>query len=191
MNPEPASPVQHLIRGVRARLEDMSRTSLLNRRGPIGTESNLPGRVRFRCEALVGNDEAQGRLTNNLRNLPGVSSVEVNVLSGSILIHYDDEVLTPELLFTAVLKLLGLEDEFLTTPQPALAGELKKVGSSLNRAVYDMTGGTTDLWTSLFIVLAVVGVYKLRREPGNAFPGGGTLLWWTFNSLLREKPGEM
>jgi len=181
------SPVTNLVEGIKSGLKDLTRRSLLDYHGPIKTESNLPGRVRFRCAVLAGASDTGAFLAESLNKLPGVSSVEVNGVSGSALIHYDPERLSPEILFTAMLKLLHLEDEFLRTPQPFLAKEIRNVGSSLNRAVYDLTCGLTDLWTSLFILLAVLGFSKLKTDPTRALPGGITLLWWAYISLMKEK----
>lgn len=191
MPSETASPLGSLIQGIKCYLEDCSKPSLLNRTGPINTMSNLPGRVRFRCDKLIGNTDAGTILTENLTKIPGVGSVEVNIISGSALILYDTQGLSPELLFTAMLKLLGLEDEFLRTPQPTLAREINAMGNSLNRAVYDLTGGVTDLWTTMFIVFALVGISKLRKDRVAAFPGGVTLLWWVYNSVIKDKPGNV
>lgn len=180
------SPVTNLVERIKSGLRDFARPSLLDCDGPIKTASNLPGRVRFRCAALIGASDTGAFLTDSLNKLPGVSSVEVNGVSGSALIYYDPERLSPEILFTAMLKLLRLEDEFLRTPQPFIANELRNVGSSINRAVYDLTGGLTDLWTSLFVILAVAGFAKLKRDPAGSLPGGITLLWWAYNSLMKE-----
>lgn len=181
------SPVTNLVKGIKYGLKDLTKTSILDCHGPIKTESNLPGRVRFRCAILAAAPDTGTFLSDSLGKLPGVSSVEVNGISGSALIHFDPDKLSPEILFTAMLKLLHLEDEFLRTPQPFLAREIRNVGNSLNRAVYDLSGGVTDLWTSLFLILAAVGFAKLKSDPARALPGGITLLWWAYISLMKEK----
>lgn len=162
------------------------RFSLLSFSGPVDTASNLPGRVRFRTKAVIGSKAARGLLVENLQKIKGVKSVEVDLISGSILVRYDPEAITPEILFAAIIKLLDLESEFLSTPQPVLARELREVAGSLNRTVYELTGGVTDLHTLFLIGLGVFGIYLFRRDGARAFPGGFTLLWWMYSSMLRN-----
>lgn len=177
----------HLSGAIKSVWDRLFPSSILDFRGPIETVSNLPGRVRFRTETLIGNEQAEAATVENLPKIPGVQSVQVNVTSGSVLILYDPEELSPELLLTAMLKLLGLEEEFLRTPEPAVARELRNIGESLNRTVYEVTGGLVDLRTAILITLAAGGMYKLGRDSLRAFPAGFTLLWWAYTSLLRGK----
>lgn len=160
--------------------------SLLSFSGPVETVSNLPGRIRFRVNAIIGREAAKVTLVENLQKIKGVNSVEVNLISGSVLVSYQPQAIAPEILFTAIIKLLDLESEFLRTPEPVLAKELREVATSLNRTVYELTGGIADLHTALLISLALFGVYMFRKDPLRAFPGGFTLLWWAYSSLPRN-----
>lgn len=118
-----------------------------------------------------------------------MNSVEVNLISGSVLIHYQPEVINPEILFVAIIKLLDLESELLSTPDPFLGREIREIGDSLNRTVYELTGGMTDFHTLLLISLAVFGIYMFRRDSLRAFPGGITLLWWAYSSFRSNAEG--
>jgi len=160
--------------------------SILSFSGPVETTSNLPGRTRFRTSAIVGREAARDLLVENLPKIRGVTSVEVNLISGSVLIHYQPEAITPEILFAAIIKLLDLESEFLSTPQPILAREFREVGASLNRTVYELTGGLVDFHTLLLISLAVFGIYMFRRDPVRAFPSGFTLMWWAYRAFATD-----
>jgi len=173
--------------GILGRMTDLlgraAGSSLLSFSGPIVTASNLPGRVRFRSQAVVGNESAKATLTETLPRIHGVRSVEINVVSGSVLIWYDSQTIAPDVLFVALLKLLDLEEAFLNPPPPLLARELKDVAQSVNRAVYDLTGGMTDLKTLLMVGFLAVGAYKLRQQGFASFPTGLTLLWWSYIGL--------
>lgn len=57
--------------------------------------SYIPGRVRLYSNKLINNQENCNEVTNYLRKYPELSEVEVNPVSGSILIKY-----TPQLLHT-------------------------------------------------------------------------------------------
>ncbi len=66
-----------------------------------GTEvvSALPGRVRLRNKAVVGNDELSKKLTDFLTGFDGVTGVVTDLDTGSVTIFYDEAVIdaTPKL----------------------------------------------------------------------------------------------
>jgi hypothetical protein len=163
--------------------------SLLQCGGPIDTVSNLPGRVRFRITAVQGDESAGAAIIENLQRLPGVESVEFTRITGSVLIRYECDQLSPELLLVALLKILDLEEQFLETPRPVLARELSELSDSANRTVYHITGGLTDLWTAVLVALLVLGISRVARDRLNAIPGGLTLLWWAGTLLFRLRSG--
>jgi len=119
-----------------------------------------------------------------LPTLDGVQSVEVNAATGSVLVCYRVGQVEPELLFAALVRLLGLEEELDQTPRPGIVKELRSFVDSLNRVVHDRTGGLLDFTSALMIVLAAVGITKLLRDGKAAVPGGFTLLWWGIHQLL-------
>src|SRR5271157_2107595 len=173
--------------GILGRMTDLlggrAGSSLLSFAGPIVTLSNLPGRVRFRSQVVVSNETVKATLSDTLPRIQGVRSVEVNVTSGSVLIRYNPETITPDVLFVALLKLLDLEEAFLNPPPPLLARELRDVGQSVNRAVYDLTGGLADLKTLLMVGFFAVGAYKLRQQGFASIPSPVALLWWAYIGL--------
>jgi len=119
-----------------------------------------------------------------LPTLDGVESVEVNATTGSVLVRYREGRVEPELLFAALVRLLGLEKELEQTPQPTFVTEVRSFVDSLNRVVYDRTGGLVDFTSGLMILLATIGMTKLLREGKTSVPSGFTLLWWTMHQLL-------
>ena len=60
--------------------------------GVMGYVHHIPGRIRLRAVALKGNSADANVLTRWLESLSGVEDVEVNLLTGSVLIHYRPEV---------------------------------------------------------------------------------------------------
>lgn len=152
--------------------------------GPVQTAHTMPGRVRFAVPTLVGNEKRGAFLSEKLETLPGVTSVQVSSVTGSVLIRYHEEMVQAELLFAAVVRLLGLDAELERPPKPILVRELRSVLDSLNRVVHDRTGGLLDFTSALLIVLAGVGAKKLFSEGAKAMPGGFTLVWWGLHQLL-------
>jgi len=156
------------------------------RTGPVQTAHCLPGRIRFRIPSLIDDSQQADLLREKLPTLRGVESLNVTVSTGSVLVCYREKELPGELLFAALVRLLGLEKELETTPQPTVVKELRSVMDSLNRVVYDRTAGLLDFQSSILILLAAVGVKKLMDGRANVLPAGATLLWWGLNRLLDQ-----
>ena len=105
------------------------------RTGPVQTAHWLPGRVRFRVAPLVEDERAGSLVSEKLARVQGVDAVDVSPATGSVLVRYREGVVEPELLYSALVRLLGLEDRLKRPPQPALTREIRNVLDSLNRAV--------------------------------------------------------
>lgn len=163
-----------------------AQSPLLALKWPIVTKHLLPGRVRFHIPLLVGDDAGVTRIEDQLSGVEGVDSVEANQISGSVVICYQPEKIAPELLFAALIRLLGLEKELEQTPPPLIAKEIRNIGEALNRAVYTSTDGLVDLWTTIPLVLLVLGARRIIREQTLTFPTGFTLVWWAYMALFRR-----
>jgi len=66
---------------------------------------HVPGRLRIRIPALKRNAEKARVLTKALSHVSGIQSVEANLLTGSLLVHYDPCVSNA----AAVLSAAGIE----------------------------------------------------------------------------------
>lgn len=154
------------------------------RTGPVQTAHWMPGRVRLRVPSLAEDGAGAALLQAKLPTIQGVQSVTLNPATGSVLIVYREEKVRPELLFAAVVRLMSLDAEWERMPQPVVTRELRQLLGSVNRLVYDRTGGLIDLWSAGLILLAAVGIQRLLVQGTRAFPAGLTLLWWGLASLL-------
>ncbi len=161
-----------------ARLMPMFRT------GPVQTAHWVPGRVRLSVPSLAANSAGAALLQEKLPAIRGVQSVTLNPATGSVLIVYREEQVRPELLFAAVVRLMGLDSELKRTPEPVVTRELREILGSVNRMVYDQTGGLIDLWSAGLILLTAIGTQRLLAQGMRAFPAGLTLVWWGMVSLL-------
>jgi len=163
---------------------------LLKLAAPVRTRHILPGRARFEVPALRGDQKTTEELAVTLQRIESVEAVRVSPVTGSVLLCYDPDTVSPELLVAAIIKLLRLDDELNQVPPSIVGREFHEVSHALNRAVYDKTGGIIDLRTALFIALAAVGVTRLRKGGMLALPAGFTLLWWAGNGLLGKRGGS-
>jgi len=154
------------------------------RTGPVQTAHWVPGRVRLRVPSLAAEIAGAAMVQEKLPAIQGVRSVKLNPATGSVLIVYQEDQVRPELLFAAVVRLMGLDTEWKRTPEPLVTRELRDILGSVNRMVYDQTGGLIDLWSAGLILLAAIGVQRLLTQGMRAFPAGLTLVWWGMVSLL-------
>lgn len=162
------------------------KSPLLHIKWPIRTLHLLPGRVRFQIPIMVGREEELKAATTQIAKISGVKWVDYNKISGSVLIYFEEGVLQADILFTALIRLLALEDELQKAPTSYLNTEIRSVIESLNQAVYSKSNGIIDLYTALPIGLAALGISQIIKNKTNIFPTGLTLLWWAYNSLTRK-----
>ncbi len=146
----------------------------------IEIKHSIPGRIRFIIPELKNIGIIEGYLKEQLQKMDAIENVELNAVTGSLLIKFDPE-LNPDILITALLKLLDLEKYVEENPTSLVNGELKKVGNALNRAVYEQTNGLLDAKTSLSLFLVSYGAYQLIRN--TSVPAGLNFFWWAYTSL--------
>lgn len=159
--------------------------ALMLKSGPVRTGHSLPGRLRLHVDSLVGDHKTSRDLAARFSRLKGIRSAEANPVTGSVLIHYDQEAVRPEVLFGAVVKLLGLEEELERVPTPVLTRELGLLGRSLDRAVYEKSGGLVNGWSLLLLGLAALGIRRALNDSTRLWPAGLTMVWWAVNGLKR------
>jgi len=107
--------------------------------------------------------------------------VEVNPLSGSLLIQFAPDRVKPDMLLGAAIRLLGLEREIQRLPRSHIGEGIRQAGDSLNRAIHEQTGGLIDLWTSVALLLLAMGVRHVAA--GNA-QLGWQRLWWAYLAMF-------
>jgi copper chaperone CopZ len=66
---------------------------------------DIPGRLRIKIPGLKRNTENAWEIQEVLKNLSGVSSIAVNIVTGSVVVNYDPEFVSS----TAILTCLSRE----------------------------------------------------------------------------------
>ncbi len=169
-----------LLAALFSRKSGSSRLPLPTFPGVLETVHVLPGRVRLRTPHLVWRRREAEALQQRLARLAGVHDVAVNPLSGSICVRFAPNRLRPELLFGAVIRLLGLEPELQRMPRSRIGQGIRDGGDAVNRALHAQTGGLLDLWTAVPLMLAGLGIRNVAT--GRAY--GWPMLWWAYRSLF-------
>ncbi len=175
-----------LLKARNSKIQEQNASPLFNMPGVITLVHALPGRCRFRLPVLIGQAEASNKLVQRLQEVDGVTGVTASPAVGSILLAYDADKLSPEVLAAAMVRLLGLERAFSGKVEASLGRELREWAKSLNVAVYQKTGGVLDLRTALMLGLVAIAIKKAIAQRSLALPASFTLLWWAGTGLLRE-----
>ena len=113
---------------------------------------------------MVGKDAELNAATSQMAKIKGVKWIDSNKITGSILIYYEENIIQADLLFAALIRLLGLDDELQKAPASYLNTEIRSAFESLNQAVYSKTNGILDLYTTIPLLLAALGVSQIIKN---------------------------
>jgi hypothetical protein len=158
---------------------------------------HIPGRLRLLVATARRDLGFLVRAAGEIEQLADVHRVEVNPVTGSLVIHYEDS--RHDELPASVRALgLGLELFELALDEPfgleatraridkrgsELGRELLALGKLLNRELKLATGGTLDF--RLIVPLGAAGITALNRQYANGpTPLWMTLLTFAFNSFV-------
>ena len=89
---------------------------------------HVPGRLRIRIPEIKRNEANARTFTAKVIAIPGVRSAEANMLTGSLLVHYDTRCAMPD----HVLSVLGIEP---ASPEPRAIGDSGRLGREVASAV--------------------------------------------------------
>jgi hypothetical protein len=170
--------------------------------GGIKVVHAIPGRVRVKMARLKENPAEAREVQGHLSAVQGIQRVEVNPITGSVLILYDRtafDSLESLLSLAAHLSPLfpdldfsGLQD-WLTSANtngnaPPVAERLGSFFGGLNVKVSETTGGV-DLKFLLPLTLFLLGVRAVMVAGKGVFPTWYDLLWFAFGSFFMLNPG--
>ena len=109
----------------------------------------VPGRIRIKSVLVKGNDHAETVLQNLLKDQEGIRKLSVNMLTGSVVVNYDNHKITSD----EILKILAESGYFDLDKTvnaehyfDSAANQLgEKVGKALLGAALDQALGGTPL----------------------------------------------
>lgn len=151
-------------------------------KGIIEIKHDIPGRIRFYIPLLKNNQNAEAVLLNELKKIPSLTKIETNIITGSLVLNYNQSKINPQLLLAVVIKLLNLEEEIVKKPVPVLGNEMKMLKDSINMAIYNKSSGLLDGSSLLVFVLLSSAAYKLYLGTGNKV-GPVTCLMWALSYI--------
>jgi hypothetical protein len=170
--------------------------------GGIQVIHAIPGRVRVKISRLKENPALARELQERFLAVQGIQRVEVNPITGSVLILYDrtgfesvDSLLSlatclsplfPDLEFSELEAwLTSANGDGNATP---LAERLATLCGNLNTKVGETTGGI-DLKLLLPLTLFLLGIRGVLVGGKGVFPTWYDLLWFAFGTFFMLNPG--
>lgn len=148
----------------------------------------ISGRARLRIPSKKRDFYYFRSLKEHMSECRGIETIEVNPVSGSILIvHASDIDKIAE--YARDRNIFNLKND---TPDPAdIHYTVSKAFKDINRKIKGITGGGMDIASTAFLTLLGLGVYQIIR--GNfAAPAWYTAFWYALNIFLKSgnKAGE-
>jgi len=180
------NPLAMLLASVRTK--SASSSYLPSYKGVVEPVHSVPGRLRLHIPLTARDVKAADRL-KDMERIESVLSIQSNAVTGSVIIRYDPAAVEPMILLGAVIRILGLEKEIETRPQPLLWREFKLAGQAVNDSIYHTSAGILDLKT--LVALGLMGTLAnglVTRSIRISTPGAFTLGWWIYQHLFLEKP---
>jgi hypothetical protein len=150
----------------------------------------MTGRVRIKIPSKKGDEGFFFSLKERFSNFPGVQKIEINPLTGSLLIihSFDPESLDIKQIkaYTELNSLFRLEGG-APGGKGAPLNIRKKVGETFqgfNENIKELTSGEIDLPTLAFFLLLGVGVFQIGA--GNfAAPAWYVAFWYALNIFMQ------
>jgi hypothetical protein len=161
--------------------------------GPVRVVHRTTRRFRLKAPAAGRSAARLAWLHSRLASTPGVSTAEVNLQTGSVLVHHEASTTLEELLQRAGLS----QDVLLEGVPPRLRDQVRSEASEVAQQLSDRffeldaelsrtTGGWLDLKMAIPLGLLGVGVWRLLAEGVTALEIPPYIfLWWSFDSFVK------
>jgi hypothetical protein len=158
-----------------------------------GVTHHVPHRTRYKLASHHRNDETINHLHASLKQVPGVTKVEFNDRTGSVLVHHDE---IPEIVNTLDSVFQGIavdlfeelvSEELLLYPEASMLAQfIGKRCSRLNQYLANRTKHYIDLKMLMPLLLALAGFYQISKEHGklSQIPGW-VLFYYAYDTYLK------
>lgn len=92
--------------------------------------SVLPGRIRYECASLLGRKELSHSLQRELASIVGVTMVLANHRTGRILIRFDEEAVSQEVIAAGIKDVLSSRSAGKASPRCGSADSMGETGGT-------------------------------------------------------------
>lgn len=97
---------------------------------------HIPGRLRVKTPLLKRNLKTAGAARQLLLPIEGIASVEINIVTGSMVVRYEKSVTDPKEIFNLLKGGGYLDEAHPLTHDPVLRRAADKIGTIVVRAVF-------------------------------------------------------
>lgn len=143
----------------------------------------IDGRIRVYVPSLKKNYAEKNKLVTKLMSLNGINKIRVNVLTGTITVEFDKNIIDVQLLIGVLINLLELEDEVMRKKPGKISTSLKGTLDVVDMAIYNKTQGILDLKSVIALFFIGYGLKKVKQNP--ILPNGINLLWWAYGLVSK------
>lgn len=146
----------------------------------------MPRRLRIKIPSKKGCKSYFSDLSDGLSRCPGVECVQVNPVTGSVMVMYDGDIKA----LADYARTNGLFSLQRATPvKRTLFQEVAATFQSYNRNLKQMTGGEVDIPGLVFLSLLVSGIWQIAR--GNlVMPAWYTAFYYALGVFTTTKVDE-
>jgi len=139
-------------------------------------------RLRIKIPSKKRDHEYFQSLYQHLASKPGVEWVDVNPLTGSVLIMHkaDTEAFIKDAKKSALFTL-----KQSAPSQPTIHKAVKEQFAGFDKRIKDLTGGSHNIGAIAFLTLAGVGIYQIARGNFTA-PAWYTAFWYAMNIFFKS-----
>lgn len=163
---------------------------------PVGRITHkMPGRLRVKVLPRKSDRDYFTSLAGELLKVPGVSNVETNPLTGSVLILHETEprkiidYANENGLFRILLENNHGNSGAASQNPRRLTLRIADVFRQTDSKMLEATGGQIDIGGAAFLALVGVGVYQIARGNFMALPWYAAF-WYALNIFLKALPAE-
>lgn len=152
-------------------------------KGVIEIRHSMKERVRIFVPSLIGFNEGKSYIEAQFQKIQGIKGIEVNVVTGTVLITYEDGKLQEGMILGILIKLLNLEQEIHKPKTSRLKKELDHIKEALEYGIYERSGGILDLKSLLILTFLFYGAKGLYFNEKTAKINPYSLLYWAYRNL--------
>jgi hypothetical protein len=144
------------------------------------------GRFRIRIPSKKGDAAFFESLKALGGQFPNIHEVQVNPVTGSLLIKHS---LDPATMEELARKYFPEQARQIDSPSSNIHRQVTETYHQVDTKIKKFTGGEMDMGTLSFGALLIMGIYQISR--GNFMaPAWYTAFWYALNIFLKSKPKE-
>lgn len=139
-------------------------------------------RLRVRIPSKKGDSSYFSLIKESLGSCPGIETIEVNPLTGSVLLIHDTDA-------AKIANYAAGNELFRFRPwkgsRKTLFESVEEILGQVNRRLKRVTGGEFDIPSLFFVILLISGIHQVARGNLGA-PAWYTAFWYAFGIFSRD-----